>query len=224
MRQVASNLWVREQRQRFFAFELGTRMTVIRLSDGGLFLHSPVRLDAELGCELDALGRVEFVVAPNKLHHLYVADYFARYPQARIYAAPGLERKRPDLLFHGVLDGSSAAPWSDQIAALFFPAESILNEIVFLHHASGTLLLTDIAFNIQRTDSTATRIFFQLDGGYRRFGPTRLMKALMLRHRRAGREAVKRILEWNYDRIIVTHGDIVETGGRKAIRDAFAFL
>ena len=80
LRQLAQDLWVAERTQRFYGLEVGTRMTVIRLADGSLLLHSPVALASELRRELDAIGRVCFAVAPNRVHHLYAGKVAEAYP------------------------------------------------------------------------------------------------------------------------------------------------
>jgi hypothetical protein len=68
---LAENLWVVARPQTFYGLPVGTRMTVMRLDGGRLLLHSPVVLDPGLRSELDAIGRVCYVVAPNRVHHLY---------------------------------------------------------------------------------------------------------------------------------------------------------
>ena len=99
-RNLAANLWVidRPFKLPFVRAEIGTRMTCIRLADGCLLLHSPVKLDAALRRWLNALGEIRAIVAPNKLHHLYLTEYVTSYPNARIYAAPGLSKKRSDIV------------------------------------------------------------------------------------------------------------------------------
>ena len=223
LRALAADLWVAERPQRFLGMEMGTRMTVARLADGGLFVHSPVRLDAETRRDLDALGPVRAVVAPNKYHHLYVGDYFAAYPDAQIYAAPGLAEKRRDLRFHGVLTDDAPALWAGQIDQLVFRALSVTNDVVFCHHASRTVIIADLVFNIHQAQSLATRLFFKLDDAYGKFGPSRLWRLLM-RDRATARVAVDRMLGWDFDRVIMAHGDILETGGREALRASFAWL
>src|SRR5258706_11147665 len=109
--ELAENIWIAERPQSFYGLEVGTRMTVIRLADGSLLLHSPVALDAELRRELDALGCVRFTVAPNRVHHLYAGKVAEAYPEARLWVAPGLERKRPDLVFVAVLDDAAPPEW-----------------------------------------------------------------------------------------------------------------
>lgn len=223
LRLLDRDLWVTERPQRFFGIEMGTRMTVARLADGGLFVHSPVRLDAETRAALDALGPVRAVVAPNRYHHLYVGDYVTAYPAARIYAAPGLPEKRRDLEFHEVLGDAAPALWAGQIDQLIFRALAPLNDVLFCHRASHTLIATDLVFNMQRTESFATWLLFWLDGAYQQFGPTRLWR-LLTRDRAAAGAAMERILSWDFDRVIMAHGDVLETGGHAAMRAAFAWL
>src|SRR5713226_8056127 len=97
---LAEDLWTVRSAQRFIGVELGSRMTAIRLAADDLLLYSAVALDGSLRDQLAAIGRVRYVVAPNRMHHLHVADYFAAYPDARILAPKALLRKRKDLCFH----------------------------------------------------------------------------------------------------------------------------
>jgi hypothetical protein len=104
-----------------------------------------------------------------------------------------------------------------------FRAIPLLNEVVFFHRASRTLVLTDIAFNVRRADSWLTRAVLRLDGAYGRFGVSRIGRAV-IRDRRAARAAIDRMLGWDFDRVIVAHGEVLERGGRDALREAFAWL
>ena len=91
---VANQIYINEIPLRFLGMQLGTRMTVIRMKNSALFLHSPTKLTPNLKKRLDELGKVSIIVCPNKLHHLYVNSYVDNYPNAKIYAAPGLEKKK----------------------------------------------------------------------------------------------------------------------------------
>ena len=90
---VANKIYIDEIPLRFFGMQLGTRMTVIRMKDNTLFLHSPTKLTPNLKKQLDELGEVCIIVCPNKLHHLYINSYIDNYPYAKIYAGSGLEKK-----------------------------------------------------------------------------------------------------------------------------------
>ena len=158
LRPLDADLWVVERRQRFLGLEVGTRMTVIRLADGSLLLHSPVSLDPGLCAALDALGRVRFAVAPNRMHHLYAGEVVRAYPQARLWVGPGVQEKRPDLEAAGVLGDEAPPEWRGQLDQTFFRGRPYENEVVFLHRASRTLILCDLAFYFGSQLPLATRL------------------------------------------------------------------
>jgi hypothetical protein len=223
LRELAPGLWVAERPLRFFGAEIGTRMTVIRLADGELFVHSPVALGWQTKYEIDLLGTVKAVVAPNRFHHLYVKDFAEFFPNARFFAAPGLPIKRRDLTFHGTLTDSPDPLWAGQIDQVVFRAAPLVNEVVFFHPSTRTLLLTDLVMNVQFTASRLTRLMLRLDGIYGRFGVGRLDK-WVVRDRAAARRVIDRILEWDFDRIILAHGYVVNSDGKDMFRAAYTWL
>lgn len=223
LKELAHNLWVAERPQRFYGLEVGARMTVMRLADGSLLLHSPVALDAQLGGELDSLGSVRFVVAPNRFHHLYSGDALRVYPEARLWVAPGVERKRPDLPFVAVLGDDAPVEWAEEVGQVFFRGRPFENEVTFLHRPSRTLVLCDLAFNFGPHAPAATRMVMRMLGGYGRFGPSRL-DPLLIRDRAAAQQSLQSILSWDFDRVIVAHGDVLETGGSAALRAGYQWL
>jgi hypothetical protein len=223
LRPLARDLWVAQRPQRFYGLEVGTRMTVIRLADGSLLLHSPVALEAGLRRELDAIGRVRFAVAPNRVHHLYAGRVAEAYPEARLWVGPGLERKRPDLVFEAVLGDEAPAEWKGQVDQVFFRGRPYENEVVFCHRASRTLILCDLAFNFGPDAARPTRWLMRLLRSYGRFGPSKL-DPLLIRDRGAARGSLERILAWDFDRVVVAHGDVLESGGREALREGYAWL
>jgi len=213
---------VETRRLRFAGVETGTRMSVVRLADGGLFVHSPVSLDAATREAVDALGPVKAVIAPSRFHHLYAGEWIKAYPDAVAYACPGLERKRPDLSWNRVLGDEPEAEWRGEIDQVFFGARSLENEVVFFHRSSRTLLCADAIFNLANHPSLLTRVVARLIGG-RKPGVT-LLEHVLIRDRAAAREQVDRMLAWDFDRIVLAHGAIVETGGREVVRRAYAWV
>ena len=221
LRNLDKNLWVVPAPQRFLRLEIGTRMTVIKLSSGGLFLHSPVSLTYELRQQLSSLGEVHAVVAPNRYHHLYVKDYFEAYPEAVICAAPGLPEKRKDLDFHNVLTEKSLEAWSDDIEQTLVRGMPVLNEVVFFHPTSRTLVLTDLCVNFPPTESFWLRFYRKWIQNYEgTLAMPRIIK-LMVSDREALRSSCDRILRWDFDRVTVTHGEVLESGGREKFENAF---
>ena len=223
MRAIAEDLWVAEQPLRFGLLQLGSRMTVIRLRDSSLLLHSPISLTESLRVEIEQLGSVRFVVAPNRFHHLFASEWMVRYPQARLYVARGLPEKRPDLTVTGVLPEDAPYSWLADLECILFEGLPLANEVVFFHRKSRTLMLCDLAFNIGPEAAWLTRLTFRPWGGCNSFGPTRFER-LMIRDRRAARQSLERILSLDFDRVIVTHGVVLESGGLEAMRRSFEWL
>ena len=223
MRELDSDLWVTEAPLRFLGLEVGARMTVVRLPNGDLFLHSPIALDEALRAEIDALGRVAFLVAPNKLHHLFLGDWVDAYPDADLYLAPGLDAKRKDLSAKGVLGDAPEPGWSEVLDQVALQGFSFANEVVFFHRPSRTVILTDIAFNVGPESATLTRAFFKMNGVYEKLSPTVLEK-ILIRDRAAFRIGLERILEWPFERVIVSHGAVKETGGREDLTKGYGWL
>jgi hypothetical protein len=224
LRELAPDLWVTEQPFRYLGMEIGARTTVIRLSGGALFVHSPGSRAEELRAELAELGRVRFVVAPNRFHHVFVGDYQRAYPDAEFYCAPGLETKRADLKFTATLTDEAAPGWRGQLEQLVFRTFPGLNEVVFFHRASRTVLFTDLIFNLTRTDSTLAKIVLTLDGGFGGPAVPRSFRMLLRWRRAETRALVDRILGWDFDRVVVTHGDVIESGGKRIIAQAWSFV
>ncbi len=223
LRQLADDIWIAERPQSFYGLEVGTRMTVIRLADASLLLHSPVVLDTELRRELDSIGRVRFAVAPNRVHHLYAGKVAETYPDARLWIAPGLESKRPDLAFVAVLGDQPPAEWKDRVDQVFFRGRPYENEVVFFHRPSRTLILCDLAFNFGPQAAAPTRLLMKLLRSYGRFGPSKL-DPLLIRDRAAARQSLEKILAWDFDRVIVAHGDVLESGGKESLRSGYRWL
>jgi hypothetical protein len=223
LNQLAPDLWIVDRPQRFGGLEVGTRMTVIRLPERRLWLHSPVALTPELRTDLDALGTPRFAVAPNRFHHLYAGEYTTAFPELQLFVAPGLDIKRPDLRIAGILDDVAPAGWRNCIDQILVRGYPMFNELVFFHRASRTLLTSDLVFNIQSDSPALTRWIFRAIAGYGRFGPT-LLERVMIRDRAAAGASLRRILSWDFDRVILAHGHVLESGGRDALRRGYAWL
>jgi len=220
---LAPDLWVASRPLRIAVGDIGTRMTVVRLPDGGLVVHSPVPLDEATRNALDAVGRVAWIVGPSRVHHFYLGDYTAAYPDALLCGAPGLAEKRRDLRFDRVLGDEAPAEWKGTLRTHLFRGAPMMSEVVFLHEPSRTLVLTDLAFNVVPERRNEARLFHWLVGATGRFGPHRVIR-LAIRDREAARASLQTILGWDFDRVIVTHGEVLGRGGREALAAGFDFL
>jgi len=220
---VAEGLWCATQPLRFLGLELGARMSVVRLPDGRLWLHSPIEPTATLRAELARLGAVRHVVAPNRFHHLFAARWSDAGTAVQLHVAPGLARKRRDLAEARELGEAPDPAWAgvlDQVPVRGMP---LVNEVAFLHRPSRTLLSCDLAFHVGPELPASTRLCFRALGAYGRLSTTFLEK-LVTRDRAAARASLERILAWDFDRVVVAHGRIQDSGGREAFRHAWGWL
>lgn len=145
LQNLAPDLWILDHPQRLpGGLRMSTRMTIVRLPGGDLWLHSAVPLSDADAAAIDALGPVRHIVAPNLLHHLYLAPARARWPAARVWAPPGLRDKRPDLAIDAHLTGDAPTAWAGAIAALPIDGAPAIAETVFIHRPSATLIVGDL--------------------------------------------------------------------------------
>jgi uncharacterized protein DUF4336 len=220
---ITDDIWVAAQPLRYIGVALTTRMTVIRLADGDLIVHSPIRLTDELRSAVASIGHVGFIVAPNRFHHLSVPDWQKAYPHARTFCAPGLETKRADLKFIAILGDEPPTMWAGAIDQAFMRAFPPLNEIVFFHRKTRTLIFTDLLFNIVRHDSLCARFLLRLDGAFQGPAIPRTFRLLLRRRRAQCGAFLDRLRSWDFDRVILAHGEIIDSGGKPAIERAWRF-
>jgi len=223
MQTLATDLWADQQPLRFVGMEIGTRMTVIRLPTGGLWIHSPIEATDERLEAVRALGEPAVLIAPTRFHHMFVGSWRDAFPDASLHLAPGLASKRPDLMPAEVLGDEAPAAWAGHIEQVVVKGFPLANEVVFYHPPTATLVATDLAFNPSPSFSVGTRFALRLAGVKGLLSPT-LLERFGIRDRTAFRSSFDRILEWPFERVIVAHGDIVEVGGREALLEGYAFL
>jgi hypothetical protein len=223
LRELAPDVWVADQPLRFFGLEVGARMTVIRLPGARLLLHSPIARSHELAQQVERLGSPTLLIAPNRFHHLYAGDWKSAHPTARLYVAPGVEAKRPDLTISGVLGDDAVPDWSDVLDQVPIRGFPLANEVVFFHRPSRTLVASDLAFNVGPRSPALTRISFRLMGAYGRLSCTPLER-LSIRDRSAFRHSLCRVLGWPIERIVVAHGEVVERDGHRALAEAYSWI
>lgn len=199
-----------------------TRMTIIRLPDGGLWLHSPVACMPDLVAAVEAVGPVAAIIAPNVFHYTHLADWARAFPQARIFGLPGLASKVPGIAFTA-LDQPSAARWAGSIDS-HVVALGTFAEVVFLHRASRTLIVTDLMQNFEagRIRNPLVRTVMRLGGATGPNGrPSIEIRLAALAHRNALREAVEQMLAWEPSGIILSHGACYRTDAPAEIKRAF---
>ncbi|MCA9523252.1 MAG: DUF4336 domain-containing protein [Myxococcales bacterium] len=220
--QFAPTIYAAEQPLTVAGVGFPTRMTVIALPGGALMLHSPIAIDERLADEIAALGEVRYIVAPNALHHLFVAAAVARYPAAELWAAGRLASKKPRLQIVHRLDRALPATWAETLQTLPIRGAETIDETLFLHRPSRTLVATDLVMNMREYPTRRSRLFFKLVGTYRRLAVSRLWR-LYTTDKRALRASRAAVLELDFDRLLMAHGEGIESGAKSSLSAAFGF-
>jgi hypothetical protein len=203
LERIDEDLWCANAFQPIPGGHMPARMFVVRLADG-LWIHSPIKLDDALAAEIDALGPVRHLVAPNCLHHLHMGPASLRWPQARVHAPMALRAKRPDLRIDADLrDGEH--PWGDAFEQVAVAGAPALDEFVFLHRPSATLIVTDLVFNIHESSSFMTRLILRMVGVWKRLGQSRIWHHYT-KDRSAAARSCARVLELEFTRVLASHG------------------
>lgn len=202
-----------------------TRMTVIRLESGGLWVHSPVAPTPERRRAVDALGPVEYLVAPNKIHSLGVNPWKAHYPSARVWASPAFSSRHPDIAVDEVLANGAETVWSGEISHCAVEGHAVLDEVVFLHKPSRTLLITDL---IQKHETASDSWFWRgvkrLNGIWGKGGGVPRDVKLSIRDKAAFRRSLGIILDWEFDNLTLAHGHCLWGGAKDEVSRAFGWM
>lgn len=213
----------------FLNFPFPTRMTVVRLRNGDLWLHSPTGYTPELAEALAGLGRVAHLVSPNLLHYANIAAWKAHFPGAVAWASPGVRKRaksqRIEVTFDRELDpGAIPEAWKADLRQSVVPGK-LMDEFVFFHDASKTLIVTDTIqnFELDKLPQPARTIVWAA----RAYAPHGQIPAdlrlTFLFSKKEIRAAVREMLSWRPERIVLSHGKNIEHDAADAIRFAFRF-
>jgi hypothetical protein len=207
------------------------RMTVARLPDGKLWLHSPVQFDPALAATVQVLGDIGHLVAPNLTHNSFIGDWQRAFPDAVLHAVKGVaehaaKQKRP-LRVDAVLGAAPDPRWSGAFE-IVLARGSYMTEAAFFHTPSRTLVLTDLIENFEpaKVHSVVMRLALRATGRLAPHGstPRDLRLTFLGERRRRLREAVRLMLSWNPERVIFAHGRCFESDGTAKLRAAFRWL
>jgi hypothetical protein len=222
LERIDESVWTAAAPHSFYGLRLGTRMTVVRLDGGDLWVHSPIALAPELRAAVDALGPVRHIVAPNLYHHVFAGQWQAAYPQAALHGPAALARKRRDLRLSAALEEVGRAPWAERLVPVHIDG-CLLDETVFVHVAARTVIASDLTENFATSPHWPTRVYLKATGIHGQIGWSRPLR-LLYHNRVAARRSLDRLLAHDFDRVVIAHGDVIAQGGPSAVRRTFEFL
>jgi hypothetical protein len=200
-------------------------MTAIRLASGHILLHSPCHITAVMAEEISALGPVAHIVLPGNFHHLHANSAQTAFPDAKTWICPGIETKRPDLKYDGVLGDQAPTDWAAEIDQVVVRGTRIMREVAMYHRASRTLILVDLIENFtDATPNTGGALKFWFKFVLRMWENPRPAPEYRIgwTDRAVAAKSLRRILAWDFRQIVLSHGDLIDRNAHGVAAEAWS--
>lgn len=226
MRNLAENIWIFDgDSVPFLTLPFTTRMTVVRIGSE-LWVHSPIRLTEIIREQIQSLGQIKYLIAPNHLHHLFIGEWLAAYPDAQSYGTDQVIHKRNDLRFDGSLNNEQSYPWEKDISQVLFTGSPLMEECVFFHNQSSTLIVTDLIENFPAQHFNSWQRLLAKGVGI--LAPNGKMpldwRMSFMFGRSTARQHIEKIIGWKPEKIVMAHGVIVEEAAADFLPRSFSWL
>jgi hypothetical protein len=221
---LSDSVWLCDYPVKYLGTRFNARMSIVRLANDRLLLHSPCEIDAAMRRAISALGEVACLVAPGTFHHLHLASAQAAFPAAQTFICPGVERKRPRLHFDSVLNDSAPEAWAGELDQLVVRGNRWICEVAFFHRGTRTLLLVDLVENFtDRTVDVNWQLKLWLKWVFRMWNTAKPAPEYQLGwgDKQTARVSLNRILEWNFVRVIPAHGELLESRAHEVLSEAW---
>ena len=206
LQQVTNQIWTSE-----YELPVGpgvsypTRSLIYRDRNGKVLILSPGPMNDSEYDEIRKLGPVRGIVAPNLLHHHWIGEALEAFPESPFYRPHELLLKRPDLEGHGrATEDLSMAGFAD-LEFQTVRGTPRLQETVFYFPNDKLLYVTDLAHHITKKCNWPTRMLLKFFGTENRFAVSRMLK-WMTRDPDLLRTDLKKILNWEIDKLVMAHG------------------
>jgi hypothetical protein len=222
---VKDQVWILEYPVRFGGMDLYARTTIIKLNNDDLIVHDPCKIDGSVKSEIDSLGVVRYIIAPGNFHHLFVTDFQQHYPDAETYLCPGLERKRPDIRFDWILGNEPDPRWEGVLEQVLIQGTRFIWEVAFFHKASKTLILVDLLENIGDDYQHKAGLYLQFwwKWVFKMWNNPKAAPEYQMGWgtKKMVRKGLEQILAWNADRVILAHGENIESDVNNVLKTAW---
>ena len=222
---VPGKIYIVEYPIHYGGLDLFSRMTVVHLDNGKLWVHSPCQPDAQLITDINKLGEVAYIIAPGNFHHLYVADFQEHYPSAETFLCPGLEKKRQDLKLDWILGNHPDPRWESEFDQIVIQGTRIISEVAFVHKKSRTLILVDLLENIgdDYKHEAGYLLKFWWKAVFHMWNNPKAAPEYQIGwgDKDIVRKGLEKILSWDFDRIILAHGNLIDSNAKEVLKKAW---
>ncbi len=222
LEQISDCIWVAEEEFSLLGLHIGKRMTVVRLKDGKLLLHSPISMNELLLQELKKLGEIAYLVSPNLFHHLHINEWTNIEPKPIVYAPPHIEKKQPQLKVDFYFSEDLKPSWQEELE-IYLLKGTRAHETIFFHKESKTLIVTDLVMNFHHQTSLWERLMLSYLGTYKKLGCSKLFRA-GIKDKKVFQRSIYKIYSLDFETIIMSHGKILKNAARYKFSKAFEWL
>jgi Domain of unknown function (DUF4336) len=204
-----------------------TRMTVVRLAEGSMWIASPVETSYATLTEITRLGPVRYLVSPTPRHHWRLDRWHRLFPEAELWSSPitPVTLKGGDVPLTGILGERVPPAWAGDLEHVLVRGSTWLQEVLFFHPPSRTVLVEDlIQIHSLHHGQPVRNALITLGGVAAPRGGVPRDIRLSFRDRSAARESVDQVLQWDFDTLVVAHGPVVTQHARRTFERAFSWL
>jgi hypothetical protein len=228
LQQFGTELWIAEgPNVRDMGLLFTTRMTIVRLHDGSVWVESPVPVAPEIIDQIQSLGSVKYAVACTPRHTWRLKHWHALFPDAQLWAPGGksLPTKPAPTPLNDIFTDTPSEEWAEDLEQLAFRGSFALKEVLFMHMRSRTLILGDLVqVNPMLKGKPIRNLVFRLLGAAVPNGGVARDIRLSFQRRELARKSLDRLLSWDFDRIVISHGECVTSNAKAFIEEAFRWL
>jgi len=216
---LAENVWVARQPWSLLGMCLDKTTTVVRLAHGRLVVHSAGPEMATLAQACAEVGEVGWLVEASKLHDTFAAEAAAVFPEVPYLVPKGFPLK----LAQGRALSPPPPEWGEEWAVRRLGGVARMQEHVMLHRPSRTLIVADLVFNLPEANGWSRFMLRWLSGLREYPGTSRLWRS-QVRDRGALRRSLDEMLAWDFERVVVGHGETITHDAKARLTRALAWV
>jgi len=207
---LAENLWMLRYPLKALGADLRRNVSIIRLASGDLVIHSTGPFTAEDLTEISGLGRPAWLVDSMLRHDTFAKEGRTAFPNLPYLAPPGFSMQEECSTIPLL---PAPIEWGEELLVLEVRGMPDFKEHLFFHPSSRTLIVADLAFNFGAHEPWWTELLLKAAVGSEHHpGMSKPFKAAV-KDEGAFRDSMAQMLAWDFDRVVVGHGDVLETGG-----------
>lgn len=230
---LADNIWIVDgSKVRDMGIWFTTRMVVVKLNNGSLWINSPVHVPINTFERIVELGPIKYLVAATPRHIWRLDQWNSLLPNTELWVTPQIRNKckmtmvlpKRKLRFDGILDDNSPSAWKDDIEQIVFEGSYFIKEVIFYHKSSRTVIMDDLIQSHQFVKGKLLHNTLIRVGGVRPPGGVARDIRLTFTNRKLARQSLKRLLSWEFDKMVIAHGPYIEQGAKTLVERAFYWL